>query len=63
MRDQQLAGGLALHEMHRGLGMGEGRVWMRAHGAGGRRRAGKRVAARERSQGIEFVSCGGRGKR
>ncbi len=27
-RDQQLAGGLALHEMHQDLG-----VWMRDHGA------------------------------
>ncbi len=30
---------------------------------GGGKELGKRVAARERSQGIEFVSCGGRGKR
>ena len=28
-------------EMHQDLGMGEGRAWMRAHGAGGRRRAWK----------------------
>ena len=50
-RDQQLAGGLALHEMHRDLGMGEGRVWIRAHRAGGRRRAWKESCCKGEKSG------------